>query len=348
MDFKKCICLLLIITGSLNLVAQENKTQKIGLCLSGGGAKGLAHIGLLKQIDSLGIKIDYITGTSMGSVVGGLYAAGYTGYQIDSIAHTIDWDLLLNQYVPMNDIYIDEKDEYGRYLGEIPIKKGKLVVTGFIEGQELLNTLMRLTKHVNQINDFNELPIPFKCMAVDIVNVTPVVMDHGSLAIAMRSSMSIPTVFKPVKVDGRLLVDGGVMVNFPVKQLKEMGADIIIGSYTGGRLMTENEMNTFNKLLVQSSSFYGINKSKDEILLCDVFSNLTDSMKQFSAGDFKKSLRIIEAGDVLSHNALPQLIKLANKQKSNGIIYEKKKLIQPSDFFKVEYCYCARMRLKNE
>lgn len=336
MYFKKKNCLVLLLIIGLNINAQKNKIPKIGLCLSGGGAKGLAHIGLLKLIDSLGIKVDFITGTSMGSVVGGLYAAGYTGKQIDSIAHTIDWDLLLNQYVPMNDIYMDEKDEYGRYLGEIPIKKRKIQVTGFIEGQELLNTLMRLTKHVNTIVDFNKLPIPYKCMAIDIVNVKPVVMDRGNLAIAMRASMSIPTVFKPVKVDDRLLVDGGLMVNFPVTQLKEMGADIIIGSYTGGRLMEEVEMNTFDKLLVQSSSFYGIVESKDDIELCTIFNNLTDSMKQYGAGDFKKSNRIIETGNRLSKNVLPQLIKLSEDQKARGVVYQKRTLIQPNTFIKVE------------
>jgi NTE family protein len=329
-------CLALLLTVAISIKAQESKSPKIGLCLSGGGAKGLAHIGLLKLIDSLGIKVDYITGTSMGSVVGGLYAAGYTGNQIDSIAHTIDWDILLNQYVPMNEINSDEKDEYGRYIAEIPIKKGKVLLTGIIEGQELLNTLMRLTKHVNEIVDFNKLPIPFKCMAVDIVKVEPVVMDHGSLAIAMRASMSIPTVFKPTKVDNKLLVDGGLMVNFPVHQLKEMGADIIIGSYTGGRLMEESEMNTFNKLLVQSSSFYGINKAKDDISLCNVFNNLTDSMKQYGAGDFKKAFQIIEAGNTIARTVLPQLVKIAAKQKANGVLYEKKKFTQQNTYFKVE------------
>jgi len=186
MNYFKKLFLAILLFSCVMLNAQENKTPKIGLCLSGGGAKGLAHIGLLKLIDSLGIKVDYITATSMGSIVGGLYATGYTGKQIDSIVHTTDWDLMLNQYVPMDNIYIDEKDEYGHYIGEIPIKNKKMEVTGFIEGQELLNTFMRLTNHVNQIDDFNKLPIPFKCMAVDIVNVTPVIIDRGSLAIAMQ------------------------------------------------------------------------------------------------------------------------------------------------------------------
>lgn len=336
MFFKKLICFLLLLIGGATLSAQENKTQKIGLCLSGGGAKGLAHIGLLKLIDSLGIKIDYITGTSMGGVVGGLYAIGYTAKQIDSIAHSVEWELLFNQYVPMNDIYIDEKDNYGRYIAELPIKDRKIEVTGFIEGQELLNTLMRLTKHVNQIVDFNKLPIPFKCMAVDIVKVEPVVMDHGSLAIAMRATMSIPTVFKPAKVDNRLLVDGGVMVNFPVQQLKQMGADIIIGSYTGGRLLQETELNSINKLLIQTSSFYGIQKSKDEIALCNIYNNLIDSMKQYGPGDFKKANQIINTGNVVSRKILPQLIDLSNKHNAGRIPYKKPDLIPQNYQFKVD------------
>ncbi len=335
MPFLKKIFLSSFLITSLIINSQEINRPKIGLCLSGGGAKGLAHIGLLKLIDSLGIKIDYITANSMGSVVGGLYAAGYTGKQIDSIAHTIDWDLLLNQYIPMNEIYADEKEEYGKYIGEIPIKKGRMQLTGFIEGQELLNLLMRLTQHVNQITDFNKLPIPFKCMAVDIVNVKPIILDHGSLAMSMRASMSIPTVFKPVKIDSLLLVDGGLMVNFPVHQLKNMGADFIIGSYTGGRLMDANEMNTIDKLLIQSNSFYGISKAKDDIALCDIFNSLTDSMKQYSAGDFKKSNRIIEAGNVIALTILPQLVKLADNQKASGVVYKKPNLIQSKRFYKV-------------
>ncbi len=320
----------------LKLNAQENNQPKVGLCLSSGGAKGLAHIGLLKLIDSLGIKIDYITGCSMGSVVGGLYAAGYTGKQIDSIAHAADWTFLLNQNVPMDKIYLDEKDEYTRYIGELTFYRRKPQITGLIEGQELLNLLTRLTKHVNHISDFNHLPIPFKCMGSDIENISPVILDSGSLAIAMRASMAIPSIFKPVKIDDKLLVDGGLLVNFPVRQLKDMGADFIIGSYTGGRLMEAKEMNTVDKLLLQSSIFYGIVESKEDIALCNIFNNLTEDMTPFGAGDFAQADKIIEEGNALAYNVLPQLIKLAEKQKASGIAYQKPNLVQHENFFKVE------------
>lgn len=287
--------------------------DKIGLCLSGGGAKGLAHIGILKLIDSLGIKIDYITGTSMGSVIGGLYAAGYTGNQIDSLARTADWEIILSQYVPADNINMDEKDEYGKYIAELPFVNGKFNFTGVIDGQSLQELLTRLTRHVNHISDFNKLPIPYKCMAVDILTMRPVELDSGNLALAMRSSMSIPTVFRPIKWNDHLLVDGGLITNFPVKQLQAMGADFIIGSYTGGRLLAEDELNTINKLLIQSSSFYGIQEAKDDIEACHIFNNLTTNMLQYNAGDFKFALQIIDKGVEVVELVRPQLVKLANQ-----------------------------------
>lgn len=320
-----------LLLGSKTTSAQP--VPKIGLCLSGGGAKGLAHIGLLKLIDSLNIKIDCVTGTSMGAVVGGLYASGWSGKQIDSLAHTIDWDVLLNQYVPLNDVSIDERDEYQNYVAEIPIKNRKIQLDGLMGGQGLLNLLTKLTQHVNHISNFDKLPIPFRCMAVDIRTVKPIVMKKGDLALAMRASMSIPTVFRPVKLDSFLLVDGGVMNNFPVKEVKDMGADIIIGSYTGSRLLDESEMNTIDKILLQSSVFYSIAESKDGIKMCSIFNNLTDNMKTTSAGAFKKSNKILKTGEKVAQLVLPQLIDLSKMLKEKGATFVKKDLIKKDKKF---------------
>jgi NTE family protein len=299
---------------------------KVGLCLSGGGAKGLAHIGLLKLIDSLNIKIDYVTGTSMGAVVGGLYASGWSGKQIDSLAHTLDWSVLLNQYVPLNEIDIDERDEYQNYISEIPIKNHKIQLNGLLDGQSLIEILTKFTHHVHHISDFDKLPIPFRCMAVDINTVTPVLLKSGDLVMAMRASMSIPTVFKPIKLDSFLLVDGGVLNNFPVKELKEMGADFVIGSYTGARLLDESEMNTIDKILLQTSFFYSISESKESIKQCQIFNNLTDNMKKISSGAFKRSNKIMKVGDQIAQKVLPQLIDLAAQQKASGLVFYKEDL----------------------
>jgi NTE family protein len=307
-------------------LAAQNR-PKVGLCLSGGGAKGLAHIGLLKLIDSLNIKIDYVAGTSMGAVVGGLYASGWSGKQIDSMAHTLDWSVLLNQYVPMNEVNIDERDEYQNYISEIPIKNHKIQLNGLLDGQSLIEILTKFTHHVNHISDFDKLPIPFRCMAVDINTVTPVVLKSGDLVMAMRASMSIPTVFKPIKSDSFLLVDGGVLNNFPVKELKEMGADFVIGSYTGARLLDESEMNTLDKILLQTSFFYSINESKEAIKQCNIFNNLTENMKKIGSGAFKKSNKILKIGNQIAQKVLPQLIDLAAQQQASGLVFHKEDLM---------------------
>ncbi len=335
----KYVLLLVGVSFSFILRTQELKlppSPRIGLCLSGGGAKGLAHIGLLKVIDSLGIKIDYITGTSMGSIIGGLYACGYSGKQIDSIARTADWDVLLNQFLPMSEINMDEKDEYNKYMMEVPIKNLKPRVTGIIEGQPLINLLTRLTRHVSHIRDFKELPIPFKCMAVDIVSVKPVVLDSGSLVMAMRSSMAIPTVFKPVEMNGQILVDGGLMVNFPVSEVKAMGANLVIGSYTGGRLMEAGEINSFMRILLQTSSFYGIREAKSQIEQCAIFNNLTENMKEIKAGEFKKHKQIMEIGDKVAHQTLLPLTELANQLQKNQLLRKKQELRFTTEKVKVD------------
>ena len=199
---------------SLNTSAQSR--PKIGLVLSGGGAKGIAHIRVLQALDSLGIVPDFIAGTSMGSVVGGLYAAGYTGNEIDSIAKTLDWQQLMSNSVSLDEINIEEKDEFGRYIYELPMSgfKPKLPL-GLIEGQHIEELLSRLFFHVNGISNFQQLPTPFLCVASDIVKGEPVVLNRGSLPQAIRASMSIPSVFAPVRIDNRLLVDGGVFNNPP-------------------------------------------------------------------------------------------------------------------------------------
>ncbi len=294
--------------------------KKVGLCLSGGGAKGLAHIGLLKIIDSLGIKIDFITGTSMGSIVGALYACGYSGKQIDSIARSADWDKLLSRYVGLSEIFIDEKDEYQRYITELPLSEGKPNFAGLIDGQELMNLLTRLTLPVAHIKNFDELPIPFHCMAVDIITVQPVEIKSGNLALAMRSSMSIPTIFNPVKYDNYLFVDGGLLENFPVHQVKKMGADFVIGSYTGGKLYTEDELITIDKILVQSSLYYSIQRASTLEQECNIMNNLTNGMGKLSAGSFNKSSVILDSGDAISALKIPELVALAEMQKKEGRI----------------------------
>ena len=295
------------------------KRPKIGLCLSGGAAKGIAHISLLKAIDSLGIHIDYITGTSMGAIIGGLYAIGYSGKEMEELIKKEDWDLILSKQTNLSNIHIDEKSEYGQYLIEMPFYRSRILIpSGINEGQNLMNLLHKLTFRVAHIRDFNQFPIPFKCMAADIVSGEGVVLDKGDLAMAMRASMSIPTIFTPVDWGGdSLMVDGGLLHNFPVDLVQSMGADYVIGSYMGGRLYPKNQLNSFIRLLFQSSSFQRATESKEQQKLCNILFSSDDALRKANlrVSDFNKSKRIIAIGDSVLKETLPQLQALADFQK---------------------------------
>src|SRR5688572_25155221 len=166
----------------LFIVSLLSARPKIGLTLSGGGAKGLAHIGILQAIDSAGLKIDFITGTSMGSIMGGMYAAGYSGDSIEKIAKTIDWELLFSTAPKLSNISIEEKSEYDKYLLEVPYENGKFKIgRGIIEGQELWLKFSEVFQPVYNITDFNKLSIPFKCIGTDLSTGNAVEMDHGNI-----------------------------------------------------------------------------------------------------------------------------------------------------------------------
>lgn len=305
--------LTILIVCSLGASAQSR--PKIGLVLSGGGAKGIAHIRVLQALDSLGIVPDFIAGTSMGSVLGGLYAAGYTGNEIDSIAKTLDWQLLMSNSVSFNEINIEEKDEFGRYIYELPMNglKPKLPL-GLIEGQHIEELLARLFFHVNGISSFQQLPTPFLCVASDIVRGEPVVLRNGSLPQAIRASMSIPSVFAPVRIDDHLLVDGGVFNNLPVSYCREMGASFIIASDVDGGLFKESDLNSAAQLLMQTALLAGNityrKELKDVDLHIDIFPHL-----RYGTMDFEQRVDMLRAGREATKEIMPELVKVAAGQK---------------------------------
>ena len=198
---------------------------KVGLVLSGGGAKGFAHIGVLKVLEKTGVKIDYIGGTSMGAIVGGLYASGYSATQIDSIFRSTNFDELLGDYIPRSskNFYGKRNDEI--YALSLPFHKLKIgIPRSYSKGMYTFNLISRLTHNVRHVRDFSQLPIPFFCIATDIESGKQVLLDKGYLPQAIRASAALPTVFSPVELDGRLLVDGGVANNYPIDEVRAMGA----------------------------------------------------------------------------------------------------------------------------
>ena len=230
---KKHLSLILVLLPVLFLalpaLAQERK--KVGVVLSGGGAKGVAHIQALKVIEEAGIPIDYIVGTSMGSIIGGLYSIGYTPQQLDSMVRKQDWMFLLSDRVKRSAMSLNEREKSEKYVFSFPFTKSPkdAVSGGIIKGQNLANLFTELTVGYHDSVDFNKLPIPFACVSQNIVNGEQIVFHNGILATAMRASMAIPGVFTPVRKDSMILTDGGMINNYPVDVARSMGADIIIG-----------------------------------------------------------------------------------------------------------------------
>jgi NTE family protein len=220
---------------------------RICLVLSGGGARGMAHIGVLKVLEELKIPIDCIAGTSMGAVVGGLYASGMTAAQIDATMRSVDWQEAFRDAPPRRDLAFRRKQDDRNFLVRLPLglKHGQILLPkGFIQGQKLQETLRQLTLPFSNSTDFDSLPTPFRAVATDLLTGNAVLMEKGDLAIAMRASISAPGVFAPVETQGRVLVDGGLAENLPIDVAREMHADILIVSDVSFPLQSRSALNS--------------------------------------------------------------------------------------------------------
>lgn len=320
------IFLLVLVLHTLHVHSQE-RPFKTGLVLSGGGAKGLSHIGLLQLIDSLEIQIDYITGTSMGSIVGAMYSVGYSGDSIQKSVSTIDWKYLLSNEVPLRRIHINEKDENRNMFVSLPIQNMRPRLPKFvIEGQYLSEVLSDYFFCARNISDFHQLPIPFQCVAADIISGESVILKSGSLARAVRASMAIPAVFSPVHIDDYVLYDGGLTRNFPVEEVKNMGADVVIGSYTGFRKLSQDEISSVTTTIMQSFALSALKDAEKQMELTDILLDLTDDLKDQNIQSFGDYEKFIAIGKREALKLLPQLLELKKKQQAAGIEYKRKQL----------------------
>lgn len=251
---KQLFSILVLLIGLLipfSVHAQQQR-KKVGVVLSGGGAKGVAHIKALKVIEEAGIPIDYIVGTSMGSIVGGLYAIGYTPEQLDSMVRKQNWTFLLSDRIKRSSMSLTDRERSEKYIVSIPFTKNpKEIAGGLIKGQNLANLFSDLTVGYHDSISFNKLPIPFACVSANVVNGDQVVFREGVLSTAMRASMAIPGVFTPVRIDSMVLVDGGIVNNYPADVAKAMGADIIIGVDVQNVLKSANNLNSVPEILGQ-------------------------------------------------------------------------------------------------
>lgn len=259
------------------LTARANFTPKIGLTLSGGGAKGAAHIGVLKVMEEVGIPIDCIAGTSMGSIIGGMYALGYTPDEMEQIIRAINWDEYISDYIDRSSMSFEMKMKATSLWTEIPFNSAKNIKIsntlpgGFISGNNILNLLNSLCVGYNDEMDFDKLPIPFACVATDIVTGEQVNFRHGVLPQCIRASMAIPGVFAPVRIGDKVLIDGGMQDNFPVDVCREMGADIVIGVTVSNKYKPADEVNSLPQMVEMLTVLVTQNKAGENRELCRIF-----------------------------------------------------------------------------
>ena len=323
---KKLIIILLLFPFCL---FSQNKHPKIGLVLSGGGAKGFAHVGVLKEIEKAGIKLDYIGGTSMGAIVGGLYAAGYNATQIVKIITDTNFFELLQDKLPRNSKSLFEKENAENSALTLPIQNGNIgLPKGFSKGQSVLNLLTRLLAPVDSIKDFSKLPIPFYCIATNVENGKGVILNKGSLPLALRASGSFPTLLHPIEIDGKLLVDGGIANNFPVDIMRKKGIDIIIGVDVQGKLFKKEKLNSVVDILNQIVSYQMYNKSDKEIADVDVY--LHPDIYNYTVVDFDKGTEILKKGTEVALTKTKTFDSIAKLQKKK---YIKKPLKVKEDDF---------------
>lgn len=307
--------------------AQEQKTQdvKVGLVLSGGGAKGLAHIGALKVIDSLGIRIDYIAGTSMGAIVGSLYASGYSGKQLDSIFQQVNFDDIINDNLPRSVKNFYERVNSERYAIALPLEKWKVKLPSALsKGQNTYNLLSRLMFPVSSIKDFSQLPIPFFCIATNIETGEGVILDHGNLAQAVTASGALPSLFQPVIIDDMVLIDGGVVNNYPINELKAKEMDLIIGVDVQDSLATREELKSAPAILLQINNYRTINDMKQKAKKTDVY--IKPDIKDFTVVSFNEGQSIIKKGVEAATKSIKQLEEIKHKQTAGKQIQKFEKI----------------------
>lgn len=286
---------------------------KVGLVLSGGGAKGLAHIGALKVIEEAGIKVDYIGGTSMGAIVGALYASGYSAQELDSIFRNTDFTDLIQDNVPRGAKTFYEKEDSERYALALPFTDFKVSFPQAISGgQNIYNMLVQLLFHVKDVHDFKKLPIPFLCVATNVETGEEVLLDQGYLPEAIVASGTFPSLFEPSEIDGAILIDGGVVNNYPIYQVKAMGADIIIGVDVQHDLSTRESLSSATEILLQINNYRTVNDMKKKSMETDIY--IRPDIDEFSVIDFEKGKEIVESGEEAAKTKIDELREIAQAQ----------------------------------
>jgi NTE family protein len=294
--------MLLSVFYSIPLPAQYDDGRiEVGLVLSGGGARGGAHVGVLKVLEALNLQVDYIVGTSMGAIIGGFYAAGYSADEIERLLVEVDWNRALTDQPDRADRTMRKKELESEFL--IPYRVGFnggrfQAPLGFVEGQHLDQLFQRVLLPVMHIRDFDDLQIPFRAVATDLVTGEEVVLSDGSLTDSLRASMSVPGVFDPVRIGGRILVDGGLANNLPVSVVREMGADVVIAVDISMPLLTEKQLTSVVSVTEQLTNFLTRRTTDQQIASLgpgDIL--IVPELGDFSSANFEDAAQVVPLGE---------------------------------------------------
>ena len=294
---------------------QAAERPKIALVLSGGGAKGAAHLGVLKVLEEMRVPVDIVLGTSMGSYVAGMYALGYSADEVTQKTLQMDWNKGYQDKVTRQDLSLRKKvqaDEF-QLQTDIGLSDGKVKLPeGMYQGQGMAALLREATSNLPELRSFNELPLPYRAIATDMETVQPVVLDRGNLALVMQASMSIPGALKPVEIDSKLLADGGIVNNLPIDIALKMGADVIIAVDISDKLKPKSELNSAFGLVDQLTTFMTRSGTERQLSLLrpqDLL--LTPEVSSYSVSDFSRMLEIVGRGESAANGMAKQLSTLS-------------------------------------
>lgn len=311
-SYSTLLALGLLLASITGTCAQDTLTRpRIGLVLAGGGAKGLAHIGVIQVLEEAGFDVDVVGGTSMGSIIGGLYALGYTAQDMKDQIAGMDWNMELSQEPDPDTQPLPEREATSRYQLSLPFHGWTLgLPSGFNNGQKIYLMLTWLTERFHDVHDFRQLPREYFAIACDFYTGDEILLDGGYLPDAMRASSSIPSFFAPVDLDGCILIDGGWVNNFPVERMKERGVDFIIGVDFPKRLPEgEGDLNLVD-VLVESGSYVNTRYNATNRALCDVL--IIPQLGKLTAADYLQADTIVRLGELAARQQFDRLLFLAD------------------------------------
>jgi NTE family protein len=332
--------LLLLISFSVNIfcscpinIQAQNKQDRpsVGLVLSGGGAHGIAHLGVIRVMEEAGLRPDYITGVSMGSIIGGFYSLGYSADSLYKILKKINWDDLLTNVISENKVIFHEKSRFNNSILSLPLSARKVVLpSGLINGQQVENTLSFYSWPAANINDFSKLPIPYMCVATDIITYKKVDLKTGYLPDAIRASFSVPSIFTPIKIDTMLLLDGGLIRNFAASEVRDMGADIVIGSYVGFKAYKEEDLQSVSGIMKQIALFRSLEDFNTEKKLVNVL--IKPDIDGISISRFDNVDSLVQRGYKAALPFKEYFRKLADSLNSIGMQKPMAKILDKQDY----------------